>query len=117
MSTRDKKVDEFFKNANSEIQKVAENLRDIILKAEPGIEEIYKWRHPVYSKNGEVCHLMLARDHISLGFWRGNELDDPKNLLTGDGARHRNIKVEKVKDIPKQEVINWIKQAVILNKK
>ena len=117
MSARDKKVDDFFKNANSEIKKVAENLRDLILKAEPGIEEVYKWRHPVYSKNGEVCHLMLARDHITLGFWRGNELDDPKNLLTGTGARHRNIKVGNVAEIPKKEVTNWVKQAASLNKK
>ena len=57
-----------------------------------------------------------AKKHLTLGFWRGVQLDDPKGLLEGSGQQMRHLKIRELKDIPKTQVGKWIRQARRLNK-
>ena len=50
-------------------------------------------------KAGDVfCSIAVYSDHVNFGFNKGSELDDPGNMLTGDGSQYRYIKVKDKDD-------------------
>lgn len=91
-------------------------LRKLIKAAVPKAEEAVKWAQPVYSSDGPMLFIRAAKAHVTFGFWRGAQLNDPKGLLEGDGDRMRHIKLRNVKEIDSRQITAWIKQAAKLNK-
>jgi len=108
-------VDDYLRKLDPARRAIAVELRALILKAAPQIEEAIKWRQPWYSRRGLVCSIYTAGDHLNLGFSRGVELDDPHGLLEGTGKGMRHVKLRNVADIKKQQFAKWIKGAVRLN--
>jgi hypothetical protein len=52
-------------------------------------------------KAGDVfCSIAVFSDHVNLGFNRGVDIDDPGNMLIGDGSQYRYIKVKDKEDFP-----------------
>src|SRR5277367_933216 len=52
-------------------------------------------------KAGDVfCSIAVFSDHANLGFNRGVDIDDPGNMLLGDGSQYRYIKVKDKEDFP-----------------
>jgi hypothetical protein len=65
-------------------------LRALILAAEPGIVEEWKWGIPVWSKNGILCTGEVYAKHVKTTFAKGAALPDPKrvfNASLGGNAR------------------------------
>jgi hypothetical protein len=56
-------------------------IRELILKTEPNIEEEWKWNNPVWSINGMVCSIGTFKKHISLTFFKGADLEKETNLF------------------------------------
>ena len=47
-----------------------------------------KWSQPVYEDDfGPFCFMKAHKNHVNIGFWRGAVMNDPENLLEGDGKR------------------------------
>ena len=52
-------------------------------------------------KAGDVfCSIAVFNDHVNWGFNRGVDIDDPGNMLIGDGSQYRYIKVKDKEDFP-----------------
>ena len=50
-------------------------------------------------KAGDVfCSIAVFSDHVNFGFNRGVDIDDPGNMLIGDGSQYRYIKVKNKED-------------------
>ena len=50
-------------------------------------------------KAGDVfCSIAVYSDHVNFGFNKGSDLDDPGNMLIGDGSQYRYIKVKDKDD-------------------
>ena len=50
-------------------------------------------------KAGDVfCSIAVFSDHVNFGFNRGVDIDDPGNMLLGDGSQYRYIKVKDKED-------------------
>src|SRR5690606_5281892 len=71
-------------------KQAAQRLRDVIRSAAPGCSESFKWGQPVYEDHGPFCYFRANADHLTFGFWRGEELDDPFGRLEGTGDRMRH---------------------------
>lgn len=56
-------------------------LRELILKAAPGITEEWKWGTGVWVQEGLVCGAGAFKDHVKLNFFKGASLEDPKGLF------------------------------------
>jgi hypothetical protein len=56
-------------------------LRQIILEADPGMVEEWKWDTPVWSHKGNVVAAGAFKDHLKLNFFKGASLADPKHLF------------------------------------
>ena len=87
----------------------------IVRKAAPQATATIKWAQPVYEQNGPFAFLKANKAHVTFGFWRGTELDDPKGLLEGEGHRMKHVKVRDLGDIRKGQFAAWVKEAVNLN--
>ena len=56
-------------------------------------------------------------DHITFGFWRGTELDDPDFRLEGEGDRMKHLKIHSAGEVSEGSLGDWIRQAVDLNRR
>jgi hypothetical protein len=45
-----------------------------------------------------ICVIMPAKNWVTLAFYRGTELPDPKGLLEGNGKVHRHVKLRTEDD-------------------
>ncbi len=94
-----------------------QRLRDVIRSAAPSLVESIKWGQPVYEDNGPVCYFRTNADHITFGFWRGTELDDPDLLLEGEGDRMKHIKIRGADEVTGEALAAWVRQGVDLNRR
>lgn len=95
----------------------AQRLRDVVRSAAPSLEESMKWGQPVYEDNGPVCYFRSSADHITFGFWRGTELDDPGQRLEGEGDRMKHLKIHGADEVTGESLADFVRQAVDLNRR
>jgi hypothetical protein len=59
------------------------------------------------------CSIAIGRTskNIHFGFYWGNELTDPKNILIGEGSQYRYILVKELSAFPKPYIKTLLKEA------
>lgn len=93
-----------------------DQLHGIIMDACPTATSSIKWAQPVWeSAEGPMIFLRSAAKHITLGFWRGAELQDPAAVLEGEGDRMKHLKFKSLDAIDIAQVTDFVQQAVALN--
>ena len=115
-SPASKRIDQAYAKLTPEIREIANAIRAIIHKAEPSIEETWKWG-PGYEKNGLAMGLWGFKAHVSFVFYRGSEMSDKHKLFNSgfENAKNRMIKFISLKEIKEKKLIDYIKEAVKLN--
>ncbi|MEO5588294.1 MAG: DUF1801 domain-containing protein [Gemmatimonadaceae bacterium] len=98
-------------------------VRDLIHKADPHVEEEWKWAKatspgiPVWSHDGIICTGESYKESIKLTFARGASLDDPKKLFTSslEGNVRRAIDIREGDKPNATDFKALIRQAVAAN--
>ena len=98
-------------------------LRELILKADPDIEEEWKWVKPtnpgvpVWSHDGGVCTGEVYKEVVKLTFFRGASIKDPKKLFNSslEGNVRRAIDVREGEKINAAAFKQLIRDAVAAN--
>jgi hypothetical protein len=98
------KVDAYIKAVKHPLKKLIENLRQIILEADPEVGEEIKWNAPTFFYAGEmrpfnpkeykryiIVFNLFRKDCIRLVFPSGAKLKDKSGLLEGDYADGRRL--------------------------
>jgi hypothetical protein len=92
-------------------------MRALILAADPGIAEEWKWSNPVWSHHGIVCTGEAYTKVVKLTFARGAGLPDPSGLfnssLAGNTRRAIDIRVGETVDAAAFQAV--VRAAVALN--
>jgi hypothetical protein len=65
----------------------------------PGMDEI-------------VFTLIPAKRWVTIGFFRGSELDDPEMLFSGTGKVHRSVRITTPEDLKKDSFIRLTQSAI-----
>jgi hypothetical protein len=99
-------------------------LRQLILDADPEMEEEWKWVKPtnpgvpVWSHDGGVCTGEVYKAVVKLTFFRGAIVKDPKNLFNSslEGNVRRAIDFHEGDKINEAAFKQLIKAAVAANK-
>ena len=112
-----KSVDAYVAGMEGWQAEAAQRLRDVVRSAAPSLAESIKWGQPVYEDNGPVCYFRSNADHLTFGFWRGTELDDPGMLLEGEGDRMKHIKIRSTDAVTGEALAAWVRQGVDLNRR
>jgi hypothetical protein len=92
-------------------------LRKLILAAEPGLTEEWKWGTPVWSLKGNVVAVGAFKDHLKINFFKGASLADPHNLFNAgfDAKATRGIDLHEGDKINEAALKELVRAAVALN--
>lgn len=105
-------VTDYVNNADSKQKELLEQIRALIHKSVPDTRENIKWGFPVFSKNKDFAYLRFAKKHITLGFYHIDKIDDPDQLLEGDGNTLKHIKIKSSADINEELLTKWFKSII-----
>lgn len=59
-----------------------------------------------------ICTIIPSKKGIKIGFYRGSELPDPKNLLEGTAKVHRHVDIKSMDDLSNQALKNLVHVAL-----
>lgn len=101
----------------SEWQKQAfDQIQGVILDTYPNAKSGIKWAQPVWeTQEGPMAFFRGSAKHVTLGFWRGAEMQDTRGLLEGEGDRMKHLKFKRLEDVDVALISDYVQQAVRLN--
>jgi hypothetical protein len=92
-----RRVESFLAAYPDSIQETALAARRLVRSVLPGIAEsvdepakLIGYRYGEGYK-GVICTLVMSRNGVKLGIFRGTELADPSGLMAGTGKVHRHV--------------------------
>jgi len=117
-SDASKRIDQYFAKSAPFAKPICARLRAIIHKAEPAIREDWKWG-PNFNKAGMVCGIWAFKSHVTLTFFQGALLKDPKKILLHGtaNARNRSAKFTNASDIDERTLVAYVREAVRNNER
>lgn len=110
---------EFLKPYDREVQKLALDLRALVLEEmAPCHENIYDAYSAVAIGYGPtdrlsdgIFHIAVYGKGVNLGFNHGVALDDPEGILEGAGKQIRHIKIRTPSDLARPEIRSYVRRA------
>jgi len=101
------------KDQSAQNKKLITEIGQVIDRVVPGLETVVKWGQGCWTSGKDhKLFIHCKPDHIQLGFYKGSQLHDPKNLLQGTGKFVKHVKIFSSSDIDEQAVRRLIKQVV-----
>jgi hypothetical protein len=102
-----------------------EELRSLMMSADPEMVEEAKWRKasnpdgvPTFSCDGIVCTVETYKDKVKLTFAKGASLDDPAGVFNAsmDAGTRRAIDLHEGDDLDQDAFVALVREAVALNR-
>ena len=91
---RSREVDAWFDRYDNPMKAVVQRMREIILAADPRIEECIKWQAPTFTYQGNLASFYpKSKQHASLMFHMGAEIPGKHARLEGSGSTSRVLKI------------------------
>lgn len=92
-------------------------IREIVLSADSGLREEWKWNTPVWSANGLVCAATAFQSHVKINFFKGAALEDPQGLFNAglEAKTMRSIDLRQGDRIRVSALRRMVKAAVARN--
>ncbi len=92
-------------------------MRALILAADPGMTEEWKWNNPVWSHHGIVCTGEVYTKAVKLTFARGAAVPDPSGLFNAslEGSTRRAIDIREGEPVDARAFKALVKAAVARN--
>lgn len=93
-------------------------MRKLILEADSGMTEEWKWSNPVWSHHGIICTGESYKKAVKLTFAKGAGVPDPKRLFNSslEGNTRRAIDIKEGEKLDAVAFKALIKAAVAHNK-
>jgi hypothetical protein len=109
------KIDDFIQEIlfmDEDKGKTVISLRKLVLDIAPSEEEEIKYGGLVYIKDKRLfCGIFVRKNHISVEFDRGAEMQDKNNFLEGSGKYRRHLKILQQEDVKNKNADYYIKQS------
>lgn len=114
--TAKQQIDEYIESVPEWARPVCVKLRAILLKADPGIVEAWKWG-PHYEKDGMVCGFGAFKKHVALAFFKGSLLPDPKAILEKcpGTLNSRRLYIRSMADLDAKAITALVRAAIAVN--
>ena len=94
---RQPEVDAWFDRYADPMKDVVLRMRDIVLEADPRIDECIKWQAPTFTYKGNLASFYpKSKDHASLMFHIGARIPGSYPRLEGTGDTSRIMKIGSV---------------------
>jgi len=95
---------------------IVERLTALILSIAPEASCVEKYGGLVFTISpgqtaSQFCGIFVYKEHVSLEFSKGAELDDHERVLEGGGKHRRHIKLRELSDICQKRCKDYLRQA------
>ena len=103
---------------------VVEQVRALVVRAEPDVVEEAKWRKasnpdgvPTFSHSGLICTVETYKDKVKVTFAKGASLDDPSSVFNAslDAGTRRAVDLHSAEDLDEDAFVALVRAAVALN--
>jgi hypothetical protein len=92
--SKDPAVNDYLDAVDSSLRPLFVAVRETILSADPALAEAIKWRDSLtYSAGSNIIQTVVGEGKISLVFFDGASLPDPRGLLEGGGRAARTVRI------------------------
>ncbi len=92
---------------------IIKSIRKIFLGADKELTEEIKYGGLVFNlSNVLIAGIFPYKEHISIEFSNGSDLDDPSGILEGKGKKRRHLKIINKQDINDKNVNEFVNQAI-----
>jgi len=111
-------VDLYLRHTPKLLRDLMIEVRAIIWKTIPDVEETIKFTVPFFSRQGLLCYLspLKKNDGIYIGFTKGYLMSDESGIFTGKNLKQiRHIEFRKSSDIKKKMLREYLEEAMMLN--
>lgn len=94
---------------------VVTTLRKLVSAISPNVKEEIKYGGLVFISDRRLfCGIFIRKNHISIEFDRGTELQDPDDFLEGSGTNRRHLRIFQKEDIRNKKAEYYIRQSFTL---
>jgi len=94
---------------------IVATLRKLVSVISSNAKEEIKYGGLVFVSDKRLfCGIFIRKNHISVEFDRGAEMQDPDNSLEGGGTNRRHLKIFQKEDIKNKKVEYYVKQSFTL---
>lgn len=107
------KVSDYISKAAEDQIPVLEVLRHLVHESLLGVSEDVKWGFPVFKKTKDFAYVRFSKQHVTLGFYNIDKINDPENLLEGKGNTLKHIKIKKLEDIRVDVLKEWLASIAV----
>ena len=97
--------------ADGDILAIVEATRALIYSVVPTASERVMYGGLMFGDASDFCGVFAYKNHVSLEFGRGCDLQDVAGVLEGGGKFRRHIKLMQVADLEAKSVAQYILQA------
>ena len=113
MAKLDPRIDAYIDNSAEFARPILRQLREVVHRACPEVEEDLKWSRPHFGYRGIMCGMSAFRAHCTFGFWNDRVGgDDPAARETLE----RLGRITSAKELPPKKVLaGLVKHAMELN--
>ena len=104
-----------FEMVNPELGDIIRQVREMVFAIAPECEEKVMYGGLIYALPGRMfCGLFLRKQHVSMEFDLGHQLEDENGLLEGCGKYRRHLKLRGPGEIESKQVADFIRQSYTL---
>lgn len=110
--------DEAISESPERVASIARAVRKLIAREMPALAEVVCMRQRTIAyglgpdaESNLHCYMALQEEHVALGFFHGDDLDDPEGILEGAEGELRYVVVSSLSDAGSPAVRQVIRQA------
>jgi hypothetical protein len=107
--------DDYLADQSRENRGIIRELRALVRKTAPKLEESVKWGNGCWLKGKvPVAYVFSDRIWVQFGFMLGSKLDDPRRLLEGSGQYVRHVKIHEANELYEDYLAKLLRQAIAI---
>jgi hypothetical protein len=115
----DPRVDAYIDALPEWQQQICLQVRDLVHAADPEVEETIKRRvQPYFVLHGNVCALLVAKDHVTVFLYDGGLAPDPEGIITGGHGNQtgRMIAIRRDEPISAPALVDLFRHIIADNR-
>jgi hypothetical protein len=117
--TADPRVDAYIDGLPDWQQTICRKVRNLVHKADAEVVETIKFRdRPYFVLQGNICALLVAKDHVNVFLYDGGIVPDPEGIITGghDNETARTVAIRQDQAINEPALLAMFRQIIANNR-